>query len=134
MNSTDTCLDDLIVVDANSCDYKPLVYELGRQHVRINLYSTGEDALRASEASSSTVWIVNISLPDMSGINFLTLVRHRLRASRIFLISNAYSSEDELAARWAGATGYLCKPATAAWLEGCRPHCRSPAPRASPVP
>jgi DNA-binding response OmpR family regulator len=134
MNSSDRPVDELIVIDANSNDYDRLVDELGLVDMRINLFSNGEEALRATSAGASTVWIVNIRLPDMSGISFLALVRRRTRQCSVFLVGDDYSAEDELAARLAGATAYLCKPASASWLVGCRRRRCAPDIRAGPAP
>jgi DNA-binding response OmpR family regulator len=137
MSLNEPCFDGLIVVDANSQDYDVLVNELAAQDVRVNRYAryfTGEDALRAADTSPSSVWIVNVRLPDMSGITLLSLLRRRLRQCSILLVDDAYSAEDELAARSAGATAYLCKPARATWLKDCLPRCRSHATRAGPAP
>jgi DNA-binding response OmpR family regulator len=125
--------DDLVVVDANLDDYDLLAGECHRQGNRIRLCPTGEHALQAAVASSSTLWMINVRLPDMTGIHLLGLVRRRLRRSSIFLVGDEYSAADELAARLAGATAYLCKPASEAWLENYLPRCRSPAIRAGPV-
>jgi DNA-binding response OmpR family regulator len=134
VNRTKQNLGDLFVVDAISGDYDLLIRELGNDTVRTTLYVTGEDALRAGNLSASTAWIINIRLPDMSGISFLRLLRRRTLRSHVFLVSDVYSAEDERVARSVGATAYLCKPVRAAWLIGCRPRCRSPAIRAGPLP
>jgi DNA-binding response OmpR family regulator len=64
---------------------------------------------------------VNVKLPDMTGVALLKLMRRRLPRSTVFLVGDAYSAEDELAARAAGATAYVCKPPSAAWLEAYQP-------------
>lgn len=132
MNITEQCLNDVIVVDAISGDYEQLIQELGGDCVRSAWYATGEDALRAASASASTVWIVNIRLPDMSGISFLRHLRRRTLHGHVLLVSDVYSADDERIARSAGATAYLCKPVQAVWLVGCRRRCRSTAIRAGP--
>ena len=129
---TEKSLDDVIVVDAISNDYAQLFRELGGAAVRLTVYATGEDALRSATASASTVWVINIRLPDMSGISFLRHLRRRVIHGHAFLVSDEYSAEDERVARSAGATAYLCKPVQAVWLIGCR--CRSSAIRAGPGP
>jgi DNA-binding response OmpR family regulator len=120
MNSTERRIDDLVVVDANFDDYAPLLadermHALPRRH-----YATGEEALRGFDPTSATLWLVNFRLPDMTGVGFLELVRRRVRRSPVFLVSDVYSPEDELAARAAGASAFLCKPVDAAWLRLCR--------------
>jgi DNA-binding response OmpR family regulator len=129
MRRIDLHLDDLIVVDANLNDYAGLLTEICRYELRVRLFSTGEDALRVAGARHATLWVVNIRLPDMSGISLLRLIRRRLRRSSIVIAGDTYSEEDELAARSAGATAYMCKPPTVAWLGAFQLRCREPAVR-----
>jgi DNA-binding response OmpR family regulator len=120
-------LDYVVVADTRLDDYGPLVVELSERGVRVGLFSSGEESLRAANGSAATLWVVNMRLPDMSGVALLKLVRRRLPRSTVFLVGDEYSSDDELAARAAGATAYVCKPPSAMWLEAFQPHCRSPA-------
>jgi DNA-binding response OmpR family regulator len=132
MVSNERGIEGLFVVDANHGDYGALVSRLSQQEIQCSLCSTGEDGLRAISSCQAALWIVNFRLPDMSGIGFMTLLRRRLRRSCVFLVTDEYSADDELAARSAGATAYVCKPPSATWLANCRPRCRSPAIRAGP--
>jgi DNA-binding response OmpR family regulator len=132
MSAENFCLPDLIVVDANCDEYHALAIALRRHDVHIRLFATGTDALRAIDVFPSTLWIVNFRLPDISGVCLLKLIRRRLRRCRVILVGNDYSAADELAARSAGATAYVCKPASVAWVKGYRTRCRSPAIRAGP--
>ena len=125
--------DDVVIVDAHLDDYDFLLTEHDGQDLHINLFRTGERALQSAVSSSTTLWLINVWLPDMTGIHLLGLVRRRLRRCSVFLVGDEYSTDDELAARLAGATAYLCKPASAAWLECFLPRCRSPAIRAGPL-
>ena len=133
MTSNEPWPGDVLVVDANPADYDLVAGELDHDAVRLRLFSTGEHALRWAGICPSTLWVINIHLPDMSGISLLKHLRRRLPCFRVFLVSDVYAVEDELAARAAGATAYLCKPPSVAWLHGRQPHCRSPAIRASPA-
>jgi DNA-binding response OmpR family regulator len=119
----------VVVADKKLDDYGPLVVELSERGVRVGLFSTGEEALRASIGNAATLWVVNVTLPDMAGVALLKLVRRRLPRSTVFLVGDEYSADDELAARAAGATAYVCKPPSAAWLEGWQPERSSPLPR-----
>jgi DNA-binding response OmpR family regulator len=134
MNATERRADDLIVVDENLDDYGVLIAEQHAQDLRIKLFATGESALHAARPTSGALWLINVRLPDMTGIHLLGLVRRGLRRCSVFLVGDRYSPEDELAARLAGATAYVCKPASAAWLRSHSPRCRSPAIRAGPRP
>jgi DNA-binding response OmpR family regulator len=129
MQATAARSDDVVVVDAQLEDYLSLVAELEERHARVALFETGEEAVRTPGPHASTLWMVNMRLPDMSGIGLLTLVRRRFRRSNIFLVGDFYQAEDELAARSAGATAYVCKPATAAWLDSYSLRPRRPATR-----
>jgi DNA-binding response OmpR family regulator len=117
MPSNVSRLDELIVVDANPEDYSSILAELVVRSARVHVFETGEEAVRTPGAQPSTLWMVNMRLPDMSGIGLLTLVRRRFRRCNLFLVGDFYKAEDELAARAAGATAYVCKPATAAWFD-----------------
>ena len=134
MNSDELCFPDLIVVDSNCDEYLALAIALRAHEVRMHFFSTGREALRAIGACPSMLWIVNIQLPDISGLGFLNLIRHRMRRCRVILVGDDYSVEDELAARSAGATAYVCKPAIVAWVTGYLTRCRSAPIRAGPGP
>lgn len=114
-------VDYVVVADKKLDEYGPLVVELSERGVRVGLFSTGEEALRAASGNAATLWVVNVNLPDMTGVSLLKLVRRRLPRSTVFLVGDEYSAEDELAARAAGATAYVCKPPSAAWLEAYQP-------------
>lgn len=120
--------DDLVVVDAKLEDYEPLLTALGQDAVRVHLYSSGDDALRAAQNRRASLWVVNVHLPDMSGIGLLKLIRRRLPRSIVFLVGDTYSADDELSARTAGATAYVCKPPSITWLDAYQPRCRGPTP------
>jgi DNA-binding response OmpR family regulator len=122
-------LDDQVVVDANLEDYQQLVAALGHEELRVHLFSTGDDALRAAPAQRAALWIVNVRLADMPGIGLLKLIRKRLPRSAVFLVGDVYSADDELAARAAGATAYVCKPPSITWLDAYEPRCRGPTAR-----
>jgi DNA-binding response OmpR family regulator len=133
MSATKRRLDDLLVVDANLDDYGPLLTALGQDATRAHLFATGEAALRAAQKRRAALWVINVRLPDISGISLLKLIRRRLPRSAVFMVGDAYSAEDELAARTAGATAYVCKPPTVTWLSAYQIRCRSSAIRAGPT-
>jgi DNA-binding response OmpR family regulator len=120
-------VDYVVIADKQLDDYGPLVVELSERGMRVGLFSTGEEALRAASGNAATMWVVNVTLPDMAGVALLKLVRRRLPRSTVFLVGDEYSAGDELAARAAGASAYVCKPPSAAWLEVHQP------PRSPPV-
>jgi DNA-binding response OmpR family regulator len=129
MRHANELLDDLVVVDAKLQDYEPLLSELSTLELRVRLFATAEDALQITGARGAMLWLINVQLPDMSGIGLLALIRRRLPHSRIVIASDVYSADDELAARCAGATAYVCKPPSMAWLNAYQTHCRDAAGR-----
>jgi DNA-binding response OmpR family regulator len=129
MRHVEVRLDDLVVVDANLNDYDRLLPEFDSRELRVRLFATGEDALKSEGAQQAMLWLVNIRLPDMSGICLLTAIRRRWPRARIVITGDVYSADDELAARCAGATAYVCKPPSMAWLNACQTNCRESAGR-----
>ena len=120
MNPTIIRVDNVIVVDASLEDYATLFADEYLRDLMVRFFATGEEALRSTDAATTALWMVNLQLPDMTGVNFLGLVRARARRCPVFLVSDVYSSDEEVAARAAGASAYLCKPVNAAWLTMCR--------------
>lgn len=120
MNRNECRVDDLVVVDAMIEDYAALLLDEQLQELPHRHFATGEAALRGVDPSLTTLWMVNMRLPDMDGVGFLGVVRNRNRRCPVFLVSDAYSPAEEVAARAAGASAYLCKPVDSAWLRLCR--------------
>ncbi len=117
MESYSRELCDLVVVDSLLQDYRSLMDDLAGWRERCHLFSTGSEAMRGTNASTSSLWLINSQLPDISGIDLLSLVRQRVPRTRVFLVGDHYCPQEESAARAAGATAYLCKPPTSAWLD-----------------
>jgi CheY-like chemotaxis protein len=126
MQAKPSQVDYVVVADKKLEDYGALVVELSERGVRVGLFSTGEEALRAANGNAATLWVVNVMLPDMNGVALLKLVRRRLPRATVFLVGDEYSADDELTSRAAGATAYVCKPPSAAWLEVYQPQRSSP--------
>ena len=120
MDKSDVQLDNLVVVDRTFDDYKVLFGDECLNSVAWRHFATGEEALRRADVSLASLWLVNMQLPDMDGAGLLALLRQRSRHCPVFLVSNEYSLSDEVAARVAGASAYLWKPADRQWLELCR--------------
>ena len=110
-------MHDLVVVDSQPEDYQSLLAELSCWRVHCHLYSTGDEALRRTGVSTTGPWLINTQLPDMQGVELLKLVRQRVRTASVFLVSDAYNPQEEVAVRAAGATAYLCKPPSITWLH-----------------
>src|SRR4029079_7155614 len=103
-------------------------YETGFQW-----YSSGEEAMRSTERCSRALWLISFQLPDMLSTRLLGILRRRPRRGAFILVGDFYSIDEELAARRSGATAYVCKPASAAWLKDYMPRSHSPSIRAGPT-
>jgi DNA-binding response OmpR family regulator len=129
MNSIEGRANVIAIIDASIDDYATFFSDEQLQKLPCRQFSTGEQALQQVDPLLATLWLVNTRLPDMSGIGFLHLLRCRSRRCAVFLVGDEYRSDEELAARAAGASAYLCKPVSAGWLSLCR----SAIARASPA-
>jgi two-component system KDP operon response regulator KdpE len=110
---------DLLVVDDGS-HYASLAAAAKASGLQMSVAADGHTALQLATKRPPRVWMANLALADMSGVELMQLVRARRSSTPFYLISNRYSADDELSARTAGATGYLCKPVNSTWLEFCR--------------
>ena len=108
---------DLVVVDSRLQDYQNLSADLRSRNARCHLFTTGSDALRRVGLPESCLWLINTHLPDMRGMELLTLVRQRAPFAAIYLVCDRYTPQEERAARAAGATAFFCKPPSLAWLH-----------------
>ena len=78
-----------------------------------HIFATAEDALRSlkTQAKPSAI-LVDVGLPGMNGIEFLTKVREQAPETRVII--TAFEDEDKVfRAICAGAAGYLLKSADA---------------------
>lgn len=125
---------DLLVVDSEVEDYRKITAEFAEADITLQLVTDGHHALQVASGKDVRLWISNMYLPDMSGIELLRITRVKRQSTPFYLVSNDYSPEEERKARAAGAAGYLTKPADSTWFEICRStlvHLRA---RASPPP
>ena len=100
----------VVVVDAYPHDYDNLADQISRADTEVLFVRSGQEALLACLTHMPALWIVNMDLPDMSGIDLQTMLRERGCRSPIALVGDRYSVTDEIEARTAGAEIYLAKP------------------------
>lgn len=102
----------IFVVDSDIEGYE------GLTSLEVVFFCTGREALRASSQPRSAVWLINIALPDMNGIELRGMLLDRQRAGCVAMVSNQYCIRDELAARSAGVEAYFAKPVPWEWTLG----------------
>lgn len=111
---------DLLIVDGQDAEYVSLSNDAARHGLQIAQACSGHQALQLASARPARVWVANLQLPDMTGIELFKLIKAKRVGTPFYLVSDRYSPDDELAARAVGATGYLSKPVNATWLDFCR--------------
>jgi DNA-binding response OmpR family regulator len=73
-------------------------------------------ALRVDPALDPDLWIINMDLPDMSGLDLYPMIRSRFPGVPIYLVANQHTTDNEIRARSSGATMYFSKPLQSEWL------------------
>lgn len=98
-------------------DDEPHVVELVRvtledNRVRVFDAADGEMALAAAEALEPELVLLDVHLPDLSGLEVCRLLRKhpRLASTRIVMLTAAAQLDDIARGFSAGATDYLTKP------------------------
>lgn len=88
---------------------------LGREGTQLVFAATGVEGLDlAAQEDDIDLFIVDINMPQMDGLEFLRRLRSELgvEATPAIVISTEGDEADRVAAREAGANGYLQKPWT----------------------
>lgn len=76
----------------------------------------GADAIRRAEELKPDVLVMDIAMPDVNGIEASHMIRARIPAARIIILSMHSTSEHVYRAIEAGAAGYVLKESAAAEL------------------
>jgi DNA-binding response OmpR family regulator len=108
----------VVVVDPRPDDYAALPQTVHRENLLWKFLVTGCEALRVARGERVDLWVINVALPDMSGIDLCGMLRSRSPSPRIFSVTDVYRAEDEKAAWIGGAALFCCKPVRAEWFEG----------------
>jgi DNA-binding response OmpR family regulator len=98
-------------------DDEPNIVELVRltledEHVRILDAADGATALARAEAEKPDIVLLDVGLPDMSGLDVCRHLRHdpRFAPTRIVMLTAMAQREDVAQGLAAGADHYLTKP------------------------
>jgi FixJ family two-component response regulator len=77
---------------------------------KVEAYATAKGFLSASTPSSPTCLILDVELPDMSGVDLQRLLRERGRSEQLIFVTGRCSIEACVAAMKAGAVDFFAKP------------------------
>jgi len=80
----------------------------------VGVFGNGQDALQGLTDSAPDVFIVDLNLPDMSGIDVIRVMREKLPRLEILVLTIHENREHLFLALQAGATGYLVKGTSSA--------------------
>ncbi|MDM4720622.1 response regulator transcription factor [Micromonospora sp. WMMA1363] len=90
-------------------------------HEVVATVGEGRQAVRVAPAARPDVVVLDLQLPDVSGVAVIRGLRAALPAVRVLMLSASGEQQDVLDAVKAGATGYLVKSAAPAeFLEAVR--------------
>jgi len=104
------------IVDPRPSDYRRLLDDEPAGAPRIEFLSGGREALRAALAQQVDLWVVNVELPDMSGLEVCEMLRARTPSATVCVVADRYRPEDERRAWLRGATLFCAKPFERHWL------------------
>lgn len=106
----------ITVVDQCYDDYADLQNDMRKASIRWNFVSTGHDALHLSRIQPVDLWLINIQLPDMSGLDLCSMLKNQLD-SVIYMVTDSYDEKIEREARIRGAAMFECKPPHPKWID-----------------
>jgi len=112
------------VIDPRPGDYRHLVGDESLAGSRLEFLASGREALQAAIFGGVDVWVVNVELPDLSGLELCEMLRARDRKATIYLVTDQYHPDDERQAWLRGASMFRAKPAEVCWfahLAGAEP-------------
>jgi len=75
----------MVIVDVSPYDYLAMGSDDGAGAVEQHLLPSGRDALRFARQMTDAVWLINMQLPDMSGLELYHMLRRRWREVVCFL-------------------------------------------------
>ncbi|WP_047870240.1 response regulator transcription factor [Nocardiopsis sp. RV163] len=102
----------VLVVDDHPMWRDAVARDLGEAGIEVvGIAGDGAKALRIAPAARPTLAVVDLHLPDMSGVELTSGLVALSPPPRVLVLSASGASDDVLAAVKAGATGYLVKSA-----------------------
>ena len=106
----------IVVVDAHPNDYDTIAHSPEFNHCEFQFHRDGRSALRDDDREYPELCVINMNLPDMSGLDLYEMVNERWPGVPVYMVGDDYRPEDEVQARISGATFYFCKPLQCEWL------------------
>jgi len=102
----------IVVIDPRPHDYRDMTLLAGGYGWHIHFLTSGAAAIQFAPRGHPAVWMINVRLPDMSGLDLVEMLREQEVAGRIFAVADQYDDAEEVSACCRGADLYVCKDAT----------------------
>lgn len=102
-----------ILVIEDEADIAALIaYQLARAGYRVRTASKGRDALKAIESDLPDLIVLDLMLPEMSGIDILRILRERQETARtpVVIVTAKREEGDRIEGFELGADDYVVKP------------------------
>ena len=106
----------IFFIDAKPESNRELSADLQESGYEVQSFESGKSALRMSQIAPPDLWVVSMSLPDISGPELVSMLRWRYPQSKICLVSDEYRVNEEIDARCSGPEMYFAKPINSNWL------------------
>ena len=106
------------VVDSRPEDYVSMLADPDCEGQYFRFFHSADAALRAGRDVEPKLWIINMDLPDLDGVELCEMLRSRFSEVPMYLVCDEYDVEAELGARRCGATMFFCKPVSSQWILG----------------
>lgn len=100
----------VFVVDEEEPITRLLSIALGLEGWSVERFATGTDAVTATIADPPDAILLDMMLPDISGVEVVTEIRAAGVETPILLLTGRSSLDDRMAAFGAGADDYITKP------------------------
>jgi DNA-binding NtrC family response regulator len=106
----------ILIVDDEYITVEPILSYLSSVGFQVEYAMSGDDALQKSTRPSYALFIIDIQMPEISGIELLEKPDLKSRYAEAILVTGHESLETAKPALLLGAYGYLCKPVSLALL------------------
>jgi signal transduction histidine kinase len=110
----------VLIVDDSSADRALLRTILGREGYRVYEVAKGRDALKKAKEVRPHIVILDVNLPDMSGLKVCRAIRadSEIATLPVLMLTVRHDDSDVLAGLEAGADDYVAKDAASAIVLG----------------
>lgn len=108
---------DILVIDDDADLRRTLVLILGKKY-RMAEAAGGPEALRLLETIHPRLVLLDVTMPEMNGIDVLRAAKERDKTLRIVMLTSRTEIETAKSALDLGAVEYLTKPFDADFIRG----------------